>query len=192
MRRQQSRIRFHVSRGVMRVLAILAVACGFGGASVTGGCHRPQAGAESRRPSAPCKVRNPIRHVFCLYDQRPWLNMDAAGDRDPEGIQYRVFLLPETHKGVRRDGMFHIEMYRIDRKSPSEIERTLVSDWHYPTTALQPVESKVLGMGYHVRLRWATKDIAGREVELITQYEDAGGNVVRSGTKRLRVPEYTS
>ena len=192
MNRPRNRIGLCESRGTMPVLAVLGIACVLSGAFVTSGCHRPQSGAEDPRPTAPRKMRSPIRHVFCIYDQKPWLNMDAAGDRDPEGIQYRAFLLPGTDKGVQRDGTFHIEMYRIDRKSPGEIERTLVSDWHYPTTAFQPVKGKVLGMGYHIRLRWATKDIAGREIELITQYEDTGGNVVRSGTKRLRVPRYHS
>ena len=134
--------------------------------------------------------QDPVRRVVCLYDQRPWLNLDAAGDRDPEGIRYRVYLDVGKEKAELRDGTFRIVMYRIDRKSLDEIERTLVSDWEYPTSAFQRVKSKILGMGYHLRLRWAGKDIAGKEVEIITQHKDVNGTTIRSGTKRLRVPEY--
>lgn len=134
--------------------------------------------------------QHPVRRVVCLYDQRPWLNLDAAGDRDPEGIRYRVYLDVGKEKAELRDGTFRIVMYRIDRKSLDEIERTLVSDWEYPTDTFQRIESELLGMGYHLRLRWAGKDIAGKEVEIITQHKDVDGTTVRSGTKRFRVPEY--
>jgi hypothetical protein len=83
-------------------------------------------------------------------------------------------------------------MYQIDRVGPGEIQRTLVSDWEWPTSQFQPIRSRWLGMGYHVRLVWAKKDIAGQEVEIITQYRDAEGNTARSSTTRKRVPKYTS
>ncbi len=80
----------------------------------------------------------------------------------------------------------------IDRSPAGKIERTLVSDWHYPTGAFQTVEAKILGMGYHLRLRWAQKDIASHEIELITRFKGSDGSDVRSGTKRLRVPKYST
>ncbi len=134
--------------------------------------------------------QHPVRRVVCLYDQKPWLNVDAAGDRDPEGIRYRVYLDVGKEKAELRDGTFRIVMYRIDRKSLDEIERKLVSDWEYPTSDFTRVKSKILGMGYHLRLRWANKGIAGKEIEIITQFKDVDGTSIRSGTKRLRVPEY--
>ena len=177
--------------GVFRVLTLLAVASG------VGGCHTTQAGRGSgpmrsvqpqRRTSGPA----PVRRVVCLYDQRPWLNLDAAGDRDPEGIHFRVFLDAGKGKGELRDGALHVEMYRIDRESLDRIQRTLVSDWDLPTSGLTQVKSKILGMGYHLRLRWAEKETAGHEIEVITHYRDPNGKAVRSGTKRLHVPKYTS
>lgn len=187
--------------GVFRVLTFLAIASGIGG------CHTTQAGrgllpartsdgirAETRsvhrlrRTSEPA----PVRRVVCLYDQRPWLNLDAAGDRDPEGIHFRVFLDAGKGKGELRDGTLHVEMYRIDRESLDRIKRTLVSDWDLPTSGLTRVKSKILGMGYHLRLRWAEKETAGHEIEVITHFRDPDGKAVRSGTKRLHVPKYTS
>jgi hypothetical protein len=131
--------------------------------------------------------------VRCLYDQRPWLNLDKAGDRDPEGICYRVFLDPGTGRGVLAEGTFHIEMYQIDRSLEGELTRTLVSDWHYPTSAVHTIaEPGMLGEGYFLHLMWASKEIAGNEIEIITQFEDKAGRKVRSATKTWRVPKYTT
>ena len=132
-----------------------------------------------------------MRHVLCLYEQTPWLkNLDAAGDADPEGIGYRVFLMDRSQKGSFRDGTFHVDMYRIDRSADGSIERTLVSDWHYPTTTFPTVKG-ILGKGYRIGLRWATKSLAGKEIDVTTRFEDVDGQSVRSATKRLRVPKYT-
>lgn len=133
----------------------------------------------------------PIQRVFSLYAQKPWLNLDAAGDRDPEGLHFRVFLDDGKGKGVLRDGTLYIAMYRIDRPARGKLERTLVSDWKYSTSEFSSIKSKLLGYGYHVRLRWASKDIAGSEVEVVTRFEDADGNTVSAGTKRLRIPKYS-
>lgn len=130
--------------------------------------------------------------MVCLFDQHPWLNMDAAGDRDPEGVRFRVFLDVDDARGVLREGTFHVEMYLIKRNGSGDAERELVSDWHYPAGQFNTVSAKILGKGYHVQLRWARKDLPGHEVEIIARFEDAQGRVTRAGTKRLRIPKYTS
>jgi len=156
------------------------------------GCH--SAGKGSTRGSSSGRGKSePIRNVVCLFDQKPWINADAQGDRDPEGIRYRVFLDDGKGKGVLRDGEFRIEMYEIGRDATSgQMKRTLVSDWVYGTDKFRTVEAKVLGKGYHLALRWAKKGVVGREIELITLFEDPEGNIARSGTRRLRVPKYES
>ena len=171
------------SAGIMGVGALIVL----GGCQISGdGPGRSASGRTSRKQPV-------IRSVRCLYDRRPWLNLDAAGDRNPEGIQFRVFLDPGTGKGVHAEGIFHIEMYRIDRTSADGVKRTLVSDWHYPTSAIPTIAKPgMLGNGYHFHLRWADKDTAGHEIDLITSFEDPEGNVARSGTKRFRVPKYAS
>ncbi len=130
--------------------------------------------------------------MICLFDQRPWISADAQGDRDPEGLQYRIFLNAGGGKGVAREGTFHIEMYRFRRDDKGVQTRELASDWHYPTSQFSKVSAKLMGVGYQVQLRWAKKDMAGNEVELITQFEDPEGNITRGSTKRLRVPKYSS
>ena len=161
-------------------------------ALIAGGCRSADGAGAWSGSSSPRRSRSSaIRGVRCLYDQKPWINVDAAGDPDPEGLHYRVFLDPGDGKCVLRDGSFHIELYQINRTATGETERILVSDWNYPTSEFGTILSKILGKGYHVQLRWAKKNIAGHEVELITQYIDPQGNVTRSATKRLRSPKYS-
>lgn len=134
-----------------------------------------------------------IRGVRCLFTLRPWISLDQEGDRDPEGLIYRVFLDPGTGKGVLAPGMFHIALYEIKRGPEGAIERTLASDWHYPTSRVPTIgEPGMLGEGYVLHLRWARKDIAGREIEIVTKYESPDGRIVQSDTKRMRVPKYKS
>ncbi len=173
----------HVNILLFVVLGLSAVLLGSGCQSASG---------KSKRMRGPRPTEGQIRRVACLYDLKPWLNLDQAGDLDPEGIHYHVFLDPGTGKGVLRDGTFHIEMYKVGRTPDGQWERTLVSDWHYPTTTFPTVTGKLLGQGYHIRLAWASKEPAGNEVELVTRYEDPRGNTVGSGTKRFRVPKHTS
>jgi len=157
-------------------------------ALVAGGCR--SAGATSGTSSSRRSRSSDIHGVRCLYDQKPWINADAAGDADPEGIRYRVFLDTGSGKGVLRVGTFYIEMYEVRRGPSGENERTLASDWRYPTSELGTVSAKILGKGYKLQLRWAKKDTAGHEIEVITQFIDQDGNTTRSATKRLRVPKY--
>ena len=164
------------------LLLILAIGCQ--------GKDGPSATARRTRATAPPQSGR-VRQVACLYDTKPWLSVDPGGDMDPEGLQYRVFLVTEQRRGELRDGMFHIQLYRIERKD-GKIERKLASDWHYPTDAWTKIKSPMLGMGYHIRIYWASKDIAGSEVELITRYEDPQGRFVSAGTKRFRVPKFES
>ena len=133
-----------------------------------------------------------VRHVMCMFEnnRRRWLNQDKAGDRDPEGIQFRVFLDAGSGKGVLRDGTFHVEMYQIRRHAPEGMKRVLVSDWHYPVTDMTAIHSVILGMGYHLKLRWAKKSLAGSDIEVLTRFEDTAGRSKRSSTKRFRIPKY--
>ncbi len=170
---------------------LMRLLCGLALVVATEGCRTP--GGGSGRLGGRRGSYQRIRAVHCLYDQKPWLNLDREGDRDPEGIRYRVFLDPSTGRGVLAEGMFHVEMYRIDRPAVGELKRTLVSDWHYPTSAVHTIAKPgMLGEGYFLHLMWATKDIAGKEIQIITQFEDEKGHRVRSETKRFRVPKYST
>lgn len=175
----------------LRMKKHCALLCVVGMAVVLAGCSTTTTGARTdgffQRRSRQVRVRR----VVCLYDQKPWLNLDSAGDRDPEGIHYRIFLDEGGGSGVFRNGVLRVEMYRIDRKSAGKIERTLVSDWEYPTSVVQRVKSNILGSGYHMRLRWGPKELAGHEIEMTTQFKDIDGRIVRSATKRLHVPKYS-
>ena len=172
--------------------ALTLFSCGLVVAATVVGCQTPGGHSASGRLFGK-RSANPIRRVICVYDQKPWLNLDVMGDRDPEGIRYRVFLDPGDGNGVHRDGTLHVEMYQIDRVRKGEVQRTLVSDWHYPTSEVHTIAKPgMLGDGYYLYLRWARKDIPGHEVEIVTRFEDEHGRLAKSGTKRFRVPKYSS
>lgn len=167
-------------------------------AAAAPGATRTAARPTAQTPKPPPRKRprdqgDVVRRVVCVYDQKPWLNLDTYGDRDPEGIKFRVFLDTGANYGVLRDGTIHVDMYKITRVGKDKIERTLVSDWHYPTSEISRIKNPgMLGPGYFLHLVWASKDIAGSEVEIIVRFEDEDGNVARSGTKRLTIPKYTT
>lgn len=182
--------------GLGLAVAVLAATWGCrttGSAAYRSPSHR---GAGPRAVSQRMKRTTglPLRRLVCLYDQRPWLNLDKAGDRDPEGIRYKVFLVAKGgDRGELRNGTFNIEMYRIRHNADGQLRRELVSDWHYPSTDVPVIaQPGMLGDGYNLYLRWSSKSLAGSEIEIITMFEEPDGNTVRSGTKRLRVPKYTS
>ena len=106
------------------------------------------------------------------------------------GIRYRVFLDTGKNRGVFRDGTLHVDMYALGRDENGNKRRELVSDWHYPTSSFAPIRAKILGNGYLLSLRWASKKISGRDVEIVTTFEDPGGRKTRASTKRFRVPKY--
>jgi hypothetical protein len=168
------------------VRAILLIALLFG----VDGCQSSRSGL--RASSGRHGRYERIRRVACLYGKECWLNLDKAGDQDPEGIRYRVFLDPGTGRGVLAEGTFHIQMYLIEKLPDGTISRPLASDWHYATSDVHTIaKTGMLGEGYWLFLMWASKDTAGKEIEMVTEFEDLSGYKVRSGTKRFRVPKYT-
>ena len=54
------------------------------------------------------------------------------------------------------------------------------------------IKSNLLGQGYHLFLRWHSKDLAGQEIEIVTQFTDSNDWVVRAGTKRFHIPKYSN
>ncbi len=169
-----------------------AMAFGLFVSAVMTGCQAPDNAKKTVQAAQSVRLSDRIRRVVSLYDQKPWLNLDVAGDRDPEGVHYRVFLDSGNNQGELRDGEFRVELYLISRTSEGKVERRLFSDYVLPTSGVPQVKSQVLGMGYHLHLRWAEKDIAGHEIEVITAFKDAAGGTTRSATKRLHVPRYAS
>ena len=154
-----------------------------------GACRHSGRGSAPGQP--PGRNEPPVRHVLCLYDRNCWLNLDKAGDRDPEGFWFRAFLKTAKGDSVLRDGTLHVEMYQMS-PTPEGTERKLISDWQYGTDEVGLIgKPGLLGPGYVVQLRWASKGIAGHDVEIITTFEDNYGRSARSSTRRVRVPKYT-
>lgn len=155
------------------------------------GCRAAREARVARRRSA--SVPTPIRRVVCIYSESPWLNLDAAGDRDPEGVWYYAYLSTGSDPGVLRDGTFKIEMYRLNYQAEGTTERTLECGWSYPTNEISTIgKPGMMGQGYVLQLMWTRKDTAGRDIELVTVFEDEHGRRARAETKSLRVPKYSN
>jgi hypothetical protein len=135
-----------------------------------------------------------INHVVAIYNKNPWLNADRAGDPDPEAVKFKVFLYRSKadRHAVIRDGTFHIEMYRVDRRGGREVNRELVADYHYPTSQVQRIpDPGKMGPGFGIGLVFPTKDISGQEITIAVTFEDQHGNKVRGEPKALMVPKRT-
>ena len=155
------------------------------------GCRAAREARAARQRSAPMPTA--IRRVVCIYTENPWLNLDAAGDRDPEGVWYYAYLSTGSDPGVHRNGTFKIEMYRLEYQADGTSKRTSERGWSYPTNEIDTIgKPGMMGQGYVLRLRWARKDTAGHDIELVTVFEDEHGRRARAATKSLRVPKYTN
>jgi len=131
----------------------------------SGGCHRELLRLGSKTP---------IGQVQLLFQVSPWLNADKDQDEKPEGIQFRIILIPQNGaKGVHRDGTIEVKMFRKSRNDAGEPVRKLVDSWTYPTSAL--VKSKkpqVIGDYYLMQMYWYPHDVLGQDVELVVTYKD--------------------
>ncbi len=169
-------IAVHRNFGLLTLVAA-AVACT--------GCQSAQRRSELR----PDEV---VQRVLCLYDQKPWVNNDSRGDRDPEGVRFRAYLKAGQGRSVVREGMFQIDIYRYTPTVDGKLERTLIGDYRYPSTMFSRIDGGLLGPGYLIQLNWGPKDTPGHEIEIVTTFQDDYGNTARAETKRLRVPKFTS
>lgn len=132
-----------------------------------------------------------IQLVSVLRDGNPWRNLDAVRDEKPEGIQFRVFLIPTNeHKGVLVPGKLHAELYIRSREPKGDIKRQFVNSWTYPTEDFTH-KSKPTALGYYyvVALSWLPHDILNREVEFIVSYEDPVGRKTYAQPMRIFVPK---
>jgi hypothetical protein len=150
------------------------------------------AGCESSQRRGGLKRDQVVQRVLCLYDQKPWINNDTKGDRDPEGVRFRAYLKAGQGKSVVRDGTFQIDIYRFTFLADGTYDRSLIGDYRYPSDKFSRIDGGLLGPGYLIQLNWGPKDTPGHEIEIVTTFEDEFGNVARGETKRLRVPKFAS
>ena len=135
-----------------------------------------------------------LNHVVTVYNKNPWLNADRAGDPDPEAIKFKVFLFRSRSdaRSVLRNGIFHIDMYKIRREAGREVSRDLVADYHYSTDRVKRIpQPGLMGPGFIIGLLFPDKSIAGQEITILVTFEDEFGNMIRAQPKSLAVPKRT-
>ena len=163
------------------VIALASTACQSSGGS---------AAVKTGRGSRPAE----LNHVVTIYNKNPWLNADRAGDPDPEAIKFKIFLFRSRSdaRSVLRNGIFHIDMYKIGRERGREVSRDLVADYHYSTDRVKRIpQPGLMGPGYIIGLIFPDKTIAGCEITILVTFEDEFGNMIRAQPKSLTVPKRT-
>lgn len=155
------------------------------------GCLLLLCGAAGCQPAGGKYDGPRIQLVSVLRDGNPWRNLDSVRDEKPEGIQFRVFLIPANeHKGVLVPGNLHTDLYIRNRDAQGEIRREFVNSWTYKTQDYTH-KSKPTALGYYyvVALSWLPHDILNREVEFIVSYEDPAGRKTYAQPMRIFVPK---
>jgi len=175
-------------RPSMKIMLCGAVAFGLASTACqsTGGSTAFRTSDGSRPPE--------LNHVVTIYNKNPWLNADAAGDPDPEAVKFKVFLFRSRSdaRSVLRNGIFHIDMYRIRRERGREVSRDLVADYHYSTDRVPRIpQPGLMGPGFIIGLLFPDKSIAGTEIAILVTFEDEFGNMIRAQPKSLVVPKRT-
>ena len=135
-----------------------------------------------------------IMKVVCFYRPNPFMSFDRAGDPDPEGFTFTLFLISRHNtKGVLENGSLTVRMFRIDPRAPATERRTLVREWTVETgTLVQSTRPHPLfGMGYQPQFAWEkSDDVLGREIEVVAAFTTRDGRTIQSQTKALRVPAH--
>jgi len=160
----------------------ITIGAGLAAMATIGACLEPQ--PPRNRQSAEY-----IYEVVCGYPLNMWQSYDKAGDLNPEGFAFVMYLLSSTTgKGVHTDGCIRVSMYEINRGPEGISGRILAHEWLADTADLRERTPTSCGYGYDVYLHWGDLDVFGREVEIVVRYEAPDGRVVQSQTKPTRVP----
>ena len=153
------------------------------------GCTREGAWNQDGQTQGPPLVpAEEVVRLACTYHQVPWLSF--GGDPNPGGLKFNLFLVSKkTSKGVLADGLLQVRMNVKERDPDGTPQRREVCAWtqefaHVPRT----IREFAVGWGYQPHLNWADTDVAGRDIEIVTWYEDRTGRRVYAQTKPLRVP----
>ena len=151
------------------------------------GCHE---GTRGWGASKDDQLSDSVVRMLTIYRAKPWLSFDEAGDLDPEGISISLYLIDgRTHKGVFGDGNLLVDLYTLDPRPDGGTDRVLGKHWTFgPHDAPRGRQPTMLGWGYGLRLDWRPGDYLGKSIEVAIAYERTDGRIVRSTTKRLRVP----
>lgn len=147
--------------------------------------------AQTRPASSPqAGAHDDVYKVVCFYPPNMWQSFDAAGDRNPEGFVFVMYLLSQkSDKGVYADGTLHVDLFCIDHLPDAPPRRSLVQNWSVHTSELPRRKETRLGAGYQPSLYWGDADVLGKEVQIVVRFESASGKVLQSQTVHKRVPK---
>jgi len=146
-------------------------------------------GGDRQRP-APSAKDTEIFRVVCFFPPNMWKSFDSAGDRNPEGFAFVMYLISgKTGKGIYADGTFRVELYRYGEADRNgRRQRDLVFDTAAPMAQIARRSPTMLGEGYQPYVFWGDLQIYGDDIEVVVKYESPTGRTVSSETVHVKVP----
>ncbi len=169
---------------------------------LTVGCDMP----EHVRQTRETPVLDDVRAILATARPEPWINFDAANPGKVNGIAINVCLISaSTRKGIFGPGIIRVIMKedvsgrKVERAdAPSQARRTTgetLHEWELTPPQAEafrvmrrPDRRYVMGDGYGLRLSWGDKDLAGRRVAVIVEYDRTDGQIIRRKPFWLRIP----
>jgi hypothetical protein len=132
---------------------------------------------------------NEIFRVLCFFPINMWKSFDPAGDPNPEGFTFVMYLLShESNKGVYAPGVFRVRIFMVEQLEDGTSARGLVFDQTADMDELPRRDATRFGVGYQPEVTWGEVDLLGKDIEIVIQYETPDGRKVQSQTKRVKVP----
>jgi hypothetical protein len=159
---------------------IALVACGLAGCS---GAKRAE-----RVPREPNIVR-----LITFCKNNPWVNLDTAGDPNPEGLRVTCYAVSaRTDRGANADGTFRFKLFTISHPQGAEPIGRLVKTCEFDADKAQfyRVSRHVphLGWPYMFTLDWGDAEVYGREIRVVPEFVRRDGRIISGTPKSFRVP----
>ncbi len=167
----------HTLLGIMVCVASLSAA----------GCTADRGGMRTGPQDAPQDTD--VARIICFYPANMWRSFDSAGNVDPEGFEFVMYLLSrKTYRGIWVEGTFRIQLYRVIDDPDAERSRELVFTTEAPMSQIPRREAGRFGEGYQPSVYWGDLDVLGEKVHIVVQYESPTGRIVQSQTHAAKVP----
>jgi len=151
------------------------------------GCNRGGGMRGERQSPA---VDTDVYRVVCFFPPNMWKSFDHAGDLNPEGFAFVMYLLSrETNRGVIADGTLQILLYTVQELENGAVERHLAREWTADMSEIPRRQQTRFGIGYQPTVHWGDLNVFGERVEIVVKYESPTGRVVQGQTHATKVPK---
>jgi len=165
--------------------------------AILSGCTPPEGmttapGDSAAKDVARVPTEPNVVNVVAIYNSiSPWIY-----DRDKVKIRgiyvSGLYLLGPKGYGVFGDGVIQPRLYVIERGPDGKKQPKMVKEWSFTVEEAIPFRGKqkrTPGWGYGLPLIFDDLDLAGREVQMIVDFERNDGRIVPGSKQTFIVPK---